>query len=196
MSGRNRCYSSTMTPTRIANGSPIPTLLRLAANATPSECVEHWQKGRYGKLSGNIRMHTFVCTTYHGEKPEWAEHTRHLCGNARCVNPHHLAWGTVRQNGADTIGMGRTTRGDKNARAKLTRADVLAIRADPRLQRIIAADYGIDQTHVSAIKLRKFWGWLADEETQGHSDTSCSSESASTAEPEGTNLNSSDADGE
>jgi hypothetical protein len=41
--------------------------------------------------------------------------------------------------------------------AKLTPDLVRAIRADPRMQRIIAHDYGITQTLVSQVKLRKIW---------------------------------------
>lgn len=47
--------------------------------------------------------------------------------------------------------------GGNPTQTKLTAADVIAIRADSRTQRIIAADYHIKQATVSDIKLRKRW---------------------------------------
>lgn len=52
----------------------------------------------------------------------------HHCDNPSCVNPHHLFVGTVSDNNADRISKGRSARGEKSARAKLTEADVLEIR--------------------------------------------------------------------
>lgn len=43
---------------------------------------------------------------------------------------------------------------------KLAESDVLAIRNDTRIQRVIAADYGIQQQHVSRIKSGKRWSHL------------------------------------
>lgn len=43
------------------------------------------------------------------------------------------------------------------ANAKLSQDDVDAIRADNRLQRIIAADYNVSQSCVSLIKIGKIW---------------------------------------
>lgn len=41
--------------------------------------------------------------------------------------------------------------------SKITEEVVIAIRSDNRMQKVIAADYGISQTQVSRIKLRKKW---------------------------------------
>lgn len=46
------------------------------------------------------------------------------------------------------------------ASAKLTETEVRAIYADPRSQMRIAADYGVTQTAVGAIKRGKTWSWL------------------------------------
>ena len=51
----------------------------------------------------------------------------------------------------------RLVRGEYHSSAKLTEDAVRAIRADTRLQREIAADYGVDQTLISQIKARKLW---------------------------------------
>lgn len=94
----------------------------------------------------------------------------HSCDNPPCVNPDHLWLGSASENLADAISKGRflhrikATRalGERASRTKLTEAQVIAIRKDPRINRLVARDYGIHRASVSAIKLRKTWGWLPD----------------------------------
>jgi predicted XRE-type DNA-binding protein len=52
---------------------------------------------------------------------------------------------------------GRTCSGEKHGRSKLTNEQVCLIRKSDRLQREIAADFGITQAHVSVIKNGKKW---------------------------------------
>lgn len=47
--------------------------------------------------------------------------------------------------------------GEAHTESKITEADVIAIRADTRMQKVIAATYGISQTQVSRIKRREKW---------------------------------------
>lgn len=81
----------------------------------------------------------------------------HSCDNPSCVNPSHLSAGTQRDNLADMRAKGRGSVGETVGRGKLTASDIPIIRADPRLQWEIAADYGIAQTMVSMIKRRVSW---------------------------------------
>jgi len=87
----------------------------------------------------------------------------HDCDNPKCVNPHHLFLGTHQENMDDMVGKGRLPKhhGEANGASKLTESDVLEIRADKRSQNKIAREYGICQTLVSMIKLRKRWGYLS-----------------------------------
>ena len=78
----------------------------------------------------------------------------HTCDNPPCVNPDHLWLGTRRDNAQDRDRKGR---GDWSGRAKLTASQVLSIRADTRLLREIADDYGVSLSAVSLIKKRKTW---------------------------------------
>ena len=79
----------------------------------------------------------------------------HHCDNRVCVRPSHLFPGTRKENVADMMKKGRGPTGEKNPLAKLKNEQVDLIRRDPRLQRIIAAEYGVDQAVVSRIKAGK-----------------------------------------
>jgi hypothetical protein len=86
-------------------------------------------------------------------------HVLHKCDNPRCVNPDHLYLGTNRQNMLDRVerNRNRPVTGEAHHRSKLTVAQVIAIRNDPRPQRVIAADYGMQQPQIGAIKRRAAW---------------------------------------
>lgn len=127
------------------------------ANAFPSG---------YGqiKAKGKPRLaHRVSWELYNGPIPEHDSYhgicVCHKCDNPSCVNPDHLFLGTQSDNVADQVKKGRTNppKGESQVNAKLTEADVLAIRADPRTYREIAPDYGITHPHVSDIKNRKRW---------------------------------------
>jgi hypothetical protein len=72
----------------------------------------------------------------------------------------NLRWDTKTSNQADRVRHGTAQRGKRNHQAKLTEAQVLAIRADPRLQREIATEHGVSHKTISNIKHRRRWGWL------------------------------------
>lgn len=88
----------------------------------------------------------------------------HKCDTPGCVNPDHLFLGTHAENAADMIAkgrhLGRKRRGEATASAKLTVAQVLAIRAHPGSQKQIAREFGISPTSVCYIQARRNWGWL------------------------------------
>jgi hypothetical protein len=48
-------------------------------------------------------------------------------------------------------------KGRQRGGAKLTVEQVISIRADDRLQRVIAAEYGVARKTISMIKCRKNW---------------------------------------
>jgi len=77
----------------------------------------------------------------------------HKCDNPPCVNPDHLFLGTHLDNTKDRDKKGRQP-------SKLTRDQVLAIRADPRMKKTIAEEHGVSPQLISMIKNRKRWGWL------------------------------------
>lgn len=89
----------------------------------------------------------------------------HSCDNPPCVRPDHLFLGTRRENLQDMSRKGRSTRGEKDAMAKLSTGQVEAIRARYAAggvyQREIAAEYGVSRSLISAILVRRAWQHVA-----------------------------------
>jgi hypothetical protein len=83
----------------------------------------------------------------------------HTCDTPACSELTHLFTGTDADNNADMMAKGRNRqpRGTRQALSKLTDAQVAAIRVDPRPQIVIAAEYGVHQTSISAIKRGFTW---------------------------------------
>lgn len=67
----------------------------------------------------------------------------HACDTPSCCNPQHLRIGTQQENIQDMLDKRRHCFGERRPEAKLTTAQVLAIRADTRTGRAIAAAYGV-----------------------------------------------------
>jgi len=93
---------------------------------------------------------------------------RHLCNRPWCVRPDHLAVGTQLENMADMVAAGRSTRGTRNAQAKLNDAKVLAIRERLRAGHgtaRLAAMYGVSESAIHQIRKGVIWRHLlpADE---------------------------------
>lgn len=119
--------------------------------------------GRASFAGVRWRIHIAAYTVAHGPVPEglWV---CHLCDRPLCVAPRHLVARSAEWNNHDMLSKGRgaVPRGMEHVNSKLTEGDVRAIRTDTRSQYVVAADYGIQQTTVSAIKARKSWAWLED----------------------------------
>jgi hypothetical protein len=81
----------------------------------------------------------------------------HRCDVRACVNPAHLFLGTLRDNSQDAVRKGRNTKlyGERNGKAKLTRAAVLAIRRICRrggvYQKTVAKQFGVSEATVSYV---------------------------------------------
>lgn len=88
----------------------------------------------------------------------------HHCDNPPCCNPAHLFVGTPKDNSQDSAMKGRTTRGERNCKAKVTANDVLRIRELHAWGRgntvTLAPLFGISQTQVSKIVRRDSWAHI------------------------------------
>ena len=142
----------------------------------PDECWP-WIAGKtnqgYGTFHiecGDYKSHR-VSMAIDGRSPG-ALIARHRCDNPPCCNPAHLETGTPADNARDRDKRGRGATGDRCGSrakpeclargemvntAKLTAADIPAIRADTRAHRTIAADYGVAHATIGAVKRRKMW---------------------------------------
>ncbi len=133
------------------------------------DCVE-WpysiNKNGYGKVKYKGKrtyVHRLALMLVVGEGPEdkpLALHKPAICHNPNCFNPRHLYWGSYKDNNADTILDGTSTRGERSGASKLTEAQVLEIRTDTRVHRVIAEQYGVSDRTVSFIKNRKIWNHI------------------------------------
>ena len=87
-------------------------------------------------------------------------HRLHKCDTPACVNPSHLFSGTHMLNMVDRDLKGRTCKCEASSAAKVSRADVEAIRSaysNGVQQKTLAIQYGITQSHVSRLIAGKRW---------------------------------------
>ena len=102
------------------------------------------------------RPHKLVMEAFVSVRPDGLE-CCHNDGNPQNNHLINLRWDTPKNNHADKIKHGTTNRGEQCGTAKLTLEQVRAIRQDNRLQRIIAAEYGVKDNTISRIKSFKRW---------------------------------------
>lgn len=150
-------------------GSQMTVAERLALHSirTESGCIE-WTAAKnssgYGQIKYNGKMslaHRVAYEVAHGEI-DASLCVMHSCDNPACINIAHLSLGTHQDNIADRTRKGRENpvQGSRHYKAKLTDADVLAIRADHRTQPVIAAQYGVSLSTIESIKGRRSWRHL------------------------------------
>lgn len=98
-----------------------------------------------------VRVHKLVLEAFVGKCPEGLE-CCHNDGNSFNNHIDNLRWDTHQSNIHDRIKHGTSNRGERCGTAKLTLEQVRAIRKDTRLQKEIAAQYGVTQNTISRIK--------------------------------------------
>lgn len=132
-------------------------------------CIE-WtgrkDKDGYGVRGGGLkyryrdrRVHRLAWEEAHGDIPAGL-YVLHRCDNRACHNIEHLFLGTQADNMADKVAKGRQgsrTPAGENARTKLTLAQVERIRGDTRKVRVIAAEYGVSDNAIYAIRNGRAW---------------------------------------
>lgn len=112
----------------------------------------------------NVRVTRMLCTEMFGPPPTASHEAAHSCGNGHmgCVTKKHLRWATPKENGQDKVEHGTSNRGETHGISKLTRDQVLEIRAlrGSMAQTKIAQAFGVSQSAVYKIQTGKMWGWL------------------------------------
>lgn len=105
-----------------------------------------------------------ICEAAYGAPPSDAHEAAHSCGNGAngCVAKRHLGWATSTENKADMLQHGTRMRGGKHVMARLSEADVIAIRErrGKATLKEIASTFGVSAATVSQIQNRRSWSWL------------------------------------
>lgn len=137
--------------------------------SVPHQLSRGWNKGyplhqlcRGGKAY-TVYVHRLVLETFVGQRPPGSE-CRHFPDSdpANC-SLDNLSWGTRSENEADKLTHGTYQLGSKNTQAKLTAADVAAIRSlitGGCSRRQIAKQYQVASSTIDKIAWGKNWGWL------------------------------------
>ena len=113
-----------------------------------------------------VPVHQLVLFAFYGPKPFDGAVCRHLNGNPLDNRPENLKWGTAKENTHDSMDQGTAAclrYGESAIASKLTERQVLEIERRAKhgeLERDLAAEFGIDQKHVSEIKLHQTWKCL------------------------------------
>ena len=158
-------------------GEPtMPLDARLYGNIKKNELSGCWEwqgstnRFGYGRIiigsrkdgtRRTVSTHRLSYMLNNGAIPDGME-VCHKCDNRRCINPGHLFIGTRQDNVDDREAKGRNkpSAGEKNGRAKLTKADVLEIiekrEQGLSLQRI-ANEYGVCKATVRDVINGKHW---------------------------------------
>ena len=122
----------------------------------------------YDPVKKTIPSHRMAYETFW--RTRLVNNALHRCNNPPCCNPLHLYDGTLSQNSLDSVRAGTAAvlrpnhpraRGEANGLAKLTEQSVREIRYRYQNERVsqqrLAQEYGVAQTKISDIILRKTW---------------------------------------
>ncbi len=131
---------------------------------------------RNGDKQKPVAVHILVLTAFCGP-PGPGRESLHEDGNRLNAHLANLSWGTRTENKADSIRHGTSIRpsirGEKHMRARLTEAQVIAIKdgfAAGTSGEILAETFGVAPQTISAIKNGISWGWL--DHDQRHANAS------------------------
>lgn len=123
-----------------------------------SACRE-WQ-GRYKRDYGlmqykntEFRTHVVACEAVAKQRTPKGMIVRHLCNNKKCCNPSHLKFGTTSENSCDAFL-------NNHSSAKLSVADVVAIRASQNTLRILANHYGVQTRTIKSVISKSTWDFV------------------------------------
>jgi hypothetical protein len=119
--------------------------------------------GMFNVSTGHpVPAHRFSYALAHGAIPVGLS-VLHRCDVPKCIRPDHLWLGTHTENMAEMVAKGRSTFGERNAGAKLTGAQVGAIRqrwSEGVTQTQLATEYDVSQSLISLLVRGVRWRHL------------------------------------
>lgn len=90
----------------------------------------------------------------------------HSCDNPRCVRPKHLSLGTPLDNANDRGARGRHAIGERAGLARLTEAQVVAIRRSTKPPQEIAEALGVSTSCIKHVVRGRTWRHLLPKENR------------------------------
>lgn len=151
-------------------GSLTERFLSKFIQGAPDECW-NWSacldKHGYGHMGGgkvNYPAHRFSYSHFIGPIPA-GMCVCHTCDNRACVNPAHLFLGTSQDNTADRTRKGRSAKGERSPKAKLTpdqAREILARSKAGEGRASLGREFGITETAVRFIATGKNWKHLEE----------------------------------
>jgi len=145
--------------------SDVERILRYAETANGcwewTGSTNHGGYGQLGKWRGEASAHRASYAFHNGPIVDGMS-VLHSCDNRKCINPDHLRLGTYSDNQNDAYKRQRRPifSGSKNVNAKLNEDQVQAILDDSRKQVVLASEYSVSISLISAIKQRTAWKHL------------------------------------
>ncbi len=125
-------------------------------------CIEHTQKGNakgYGHtrrvVNGKPRGMNLHRAVFFDHNGYWPDQTRHLCNNGRCINPEHLADGSVIDNAADRLAAGNYATGEAHHNSVLSnqaRHDIAVAMQMGLSGRDLAAQCGVSRMAIKGCR--------------------------------------------
>ena len=116
--------------------------------------------------TGSKSVHRLVCGAFNGPAPVGARVVRHLDGDELNNCATNLAWGTHSDNMADSKRHGTDPAGERNPAAKLTEAQVIAIKSRLTNERgnraELGREFGMSPSMIQRIARGQNWTHLSD----------------------------------
>ena len=115
-----------------------------------------------------VHLGRIICRAFRGPPPTRKHQAAHSDGNPRNYRWTNLRWATPKENCDDRELHGRTLRGEKHHKAKLTNRDVLRIRRIHKATSIggrvayglgkrLSEEYGVSKDAIFSVIHRKKW---------------------------------------
>ena len=134
-------------------------MVRLRLNQDGYQTCVLWT----GSQQKTVLVHRLVCEAFHGAPLFSGAVAAHWNGQRADNRPENLRWATCKENTADSIRHGTKPLGEKHPRAKVTAADVLAIRHLAKSLRdadIIGRRFGLSESNTKKIIHRVTWAHI------------------------------------